>query len=69
MKISELGEAARIAIEGLQANKLRSFLTTLGVVIGITFVILMDIRKFCNISKEKKIKLFWKLFNSLSTFT
>lgn len=41
MKISELGEAARIAIEGLQANKLRSFLTTLGVVIGITFVILM----------------------------
>ena len=41
IRISEIQESFRIAFEGLQANKLRSFLTTLGVVIGITFVILM----------------------------
>jgi putative ABC transport system permease protein len=41
MKFSEIGESIRIALEALQANKLRSFLTTLGVVIGIVFVILM----------------------------
>ena len=32
---SELRESARIAVAAIQANKLRSGLTTLGVVIGI----------------------------------
>jgi putative ABC transport system permease protein len=32
---SELGESARIAVAAIRANKLRSGLTTLGVVIGI----------------------------------
>lgn len=41
MKISEVAESARFAYESLKANKLRSFLTTLGVVIGIFFVIMM----------------------------
>ncbi|MFN5095234.1 MAG: ABC transporter permease, partial [Ignavibacteria bacterium] len=41
IRFGEIQESFRIAFEGLQANKLRSFLTTLGVVIGITFVILM----------------------------
>lgn len=41
MKISEIAESARFAYESLNANKLRSLLTTLGVVIGIVFVILM----------------------------
>ncbi|GAB1431209.1 ABC transporter permease [Ignavibacteria bacterium] len=41
MKISEITESARFAYESLNSNKLRSLLTTLGVVIGIVFVILM----------------------------
>lgn len=39
--ITELIEGMRIAFQALRANMLRSLLTTLGVVIGITFVILM----------------------------
>ncbi|MFN8361391.1 MAG: ABC transporter permease [Candidatus Kapaibacterium sp.] len=41
MKLSEFTETSRISFEALSSNKLRSFLTTLGVVIGIMFVILM----------------------------
>ncbi len=41
MKISEIFEAVRISYEAMFANKLRSFLASLGVVIGISFVILM----------------------------
>ena len=35
----ELWEGIKIAVVALRANKMRSFLTTLGVVIGITTVI------------------------------
>ncbi len=41
MKFSEITESARFTLESLNSNKLRSLLTTLGVVIGIVFVILM----------------------------
>jgi putative ABC transport system permease protein len=41
MKLSEFSETSRISFEALSSNKMRSFLTTLGVVIGIMFVILM----------------------------
>jgi putative ABC transport system permease protein len=41
MKISEIIEAIRISYESMWANKMRSFLASLGVVIGISFVILM----------------------------
>lgn len=41
MKISEFIETTRISFEALNSNKMRSFLTTLGVVIGIFFVVLM----------------------------
>ncbi|RLB59550.1 MAG: ABC transporter permease [Deltaproteobacteria bacterium] len=37
----ELGEQVRVAVDSIRANKLRSFLTTLGVVIGVTSVILL----------------------------
>ncbi|WP_202623779.1 ABC transporter permease, partial [Sporotomaculum syntrophicum] len=32
-------ESIRVALEGIRANKLRSFLTTLGIIIGIAAVI------------------------------
>ncbi len=38
---AEISESFRIAFDSLKANKLRSFLATLGVVIGISFVVLM----------------------------
>ncbi|HEX2029619.1 MAG TPA: ABC transporter permease [Nitriliruptorales bacterium] len=37
----KLGEAARVALEAIRANRLRSGLTTLGVVIGVLAVILL----------------------------
>ena len=36
-----LAEAFRIAFQGLTANKLRSFLTMLGIIIGVSSVIVM----------------------------
>ncbi len=39
--ITEFGESLRIALAAIGANKTRSLLTTLGVVIGVTFVVLM----------------------------
>lgn len=39
--LAEFAESFRISIESLRANKLRAFLATLGVVIGISFVVLM----------------------------
>ncbi len=41
MKFSELIESIKIALDALRVNKLRSFLASLGVVIGISFVIIM----------------------------
>ncbi len=42
MKIfAELFEGVRLSLESIIANKLRAFLATLGVVIGISFVVLM----------------------------
>lgn len=38
--LHELTEGFRIALQAINSNKLRSFLTTFGVVIGITFVVL-----------------------------
>lgn len=38
---AELSEGIRLSFESIIANKLRSFLATLGVVIGISFVVLM----------------------------
>lgn len=38
---AELSEGIRLSIESIIANKLRAFLATLGVVIGISFVVLM----------------------------
>lgn len=32
-------ESIRVALEGIRSNKLRSFLTTLGIIIGIAAVI------------------------------
>lgn len=41
MKFAELFEVINIALDALRSNKTRSFLASLGVVIGISFVILM----------------------------
>ena len=41
MKISEFIETVGISFDALKANKMRSLLASLGVVIGISFVILM----------------------------
>ncbi|MBI5325928.1 MAG: ABC transporter permease [Ignavibacteriae bacterium] len=41
MKFSEITENIKIAFEAMRVNKLRSLLASLGVVIGISFVILM----------------------------
>ncbi len=41
MKRAEIFESFQIAFDSLKANKLRSFLASLGVVIGIAFVIIM----------------------------
>lgn len=41
MKLSEIVESIRFSLESLKANKTRSSLTSLGVVIGIGFVVLM----------------------------
>lgn len=41
MRISEYFESARIAYQAIIANKTRAFLTSLGIVIGIFFVIMM----------------------------
>jgi putative ABC transport system permease protein len=41
MRISEFGENIKIAFDAMRSNKLRSFLASLGVVVGITFVIMM----------------------------
>jgi ABC-type antimicrobial peptide transport system permease subunit len=41
MKFSEISEAIVIAFDAIRVNKLRAFLASLGVVIGISFVILM----------------------------
>ncbi len=41
MKINEITENIKIAFEAMSVNKLRSLLASLGVVIGISFVILM----------------------------
>jgi putative ABC transport system permease protein len=41
MRISEIIESVRISYSAMWANKMRSFLASLGVVIGISFVILM----------------------------
>ncbi len=39
--LAELSEGIRISLDSIWTNKLRSFLATLGVVIGISFVVLM----------------------------
>src|SRR5215510_12342603 len=39
MRITLVGEVAGLALDTLRANKLRSFLTVLGVVIGITSLV------------------------------
>lgn len=39
--LAEISEGVRISLESIWTNKLRSFLATLGVVIGISFVVLM----------------------------
>ncbi|MGA2296102.1 MAG: ABC transporter permease [FCB group bacterium] len=41
MKITEITEEIKIAVDSMRANKLRALLSSLGVVIGISFVILM----------------------------
>jgi putative ABC transport system permease protein len=41
MKLSEVGENIKLAYEAMASNKVRSFLASLGVVIGISTVILM----------------------------
>jgi len=41
MKFSEISEAIVISFDAIRVNKLRAFLASLGVVIGISFVILM----------------------------
>ena len=41
MKISEIAENVKLAYEAMKSNKVRSFLASLGVVIGISTVILM----------------------------
>ena len=41
MNITQIIESFRISFDAMKANKLRSFLASLGVVIGISFVILM----------------------------
>ncbi|MCX7879687.1 MAG: ABC transporter permease [Ignavibacteria bacterium] len=39
--LTEIVESIKISLDSIRANKLRSFLATLGVVIGISFVVLM----------------------------
>ncbi len=41
MKIAEISEAFKISLEAMLASKMRSFLASLGVLIGISFVIIM----------------------------
>ncbi len=41
MRISEISEAFKISLDAMIANKMRSFLASLGVLIGISFVIIM----------------------------
>ncbi len=41
MTITEIKEAAKLAIDSMRSAKMRSFLASLGVVIGISFVIIM----------------------------
>ncbi len=41
MKLSEISEAFKISLDAMLASKLRSFLASLGVLIGISFVIIM----------------------------
>lgn len=41
MRFSEIKESVVISLESMRSNKLRSFLASLGVVIGISFVIIM----------------------------
>ena len=41
MKLTEISEAVKIALTSIKTNKVRSFLASLGVVIGISVVILM----------------------------
>lgn len=41
MRLHDISESAHMALDTLQAHKLRSFLTTLGVIIGVTTVIAM----------------------------
>lgn len=41
MKFAELTEAVKIALNSIKSNKLRSFLASLGVVVGISVVIMM----------------------------
>lgn len=41
MKFSEISEAIKIALHSIKSNKMRSFLASLGVVVGISVVILM----------------------------
>lgn len=41
MKFSEVNESVKIALDSIKSNKMRSFLASLGVVVGISVVILM----------------------------